>query len=241
MIIMNEQFYENEPLSEIKAEVEELSLGDDIEIDDSFFDDEVDVVRAEFLSDANELAISFNNCQLYVNMACIKRLPDTDYVQLLINRTKNQLALRPCNEDDRDAFLWRTINRKSGKRQPKYITAKIFSAMLFDYTGWDTNYRYRLFGKIKQSRGITLIVFVLSAYKAFPKTKPDGERSGRSNRGYFPSDWKNQFGLPVEEHDRSYEVNTFNNCAVMDIVTAESHDLADEPEEDHGEVGEDNE
>ena len=26
-MIMNEQFYENEPLSEIKAEVEELSLG----------------------------------------------------------------------------------------------------------------------------------------------------------------------------------------------------------------------
>ena len=231
---MNEQFYENEPLSEMQAAEEELSLGDDIEIDDSFFDDEVDVVRAEFLSDTNEPAISFNNCRLYVNSACIKRLPDTDYVQLLINRTKKQLALRPCNEDDRDAFLWRSINRKSGKRQPKYITARLFSAMLFDYTGWDTKYRYRLLGKIKQARGITLIVFELSAYKAFLKTNPNGEQSGRSNRGYFPSDWKDRFGMPVEEHDRSYEINTFKNCAVMDIVTAESHDIGED-------IGENNE
>ena len=44
---------------------------DDIEVDDSFFDDDIDVVRAEYASDSDELAISFNNFQLYVNMACI--------------------------------------------------------------------------------------------------------------------------------------------------------------------------
>ena len=65
MILMNDD--QNEMLPPIQPE-EELSLGDDIEVDDGFFDDEIDVVRAEFLSDSNEPAISFNNCQLYVNM-----------------------------------------------------------------------------------------------------------------------------------------------------------------------------
>ena len=231
---MNEQNNENRLFPEAPPDDTVLSLGDDIEVDDSFFDDDVDVVRAEFLANTNEPAISFNNCQLYVNMACIKRLPEIDYVQLLINKTKNQLALRPCKEDDRDAFLWRTINRKSGKRQPKYITARIFSAMLFEYTGWSTKYRYRLLGKVKESRGITLIVFELSAYKAFLKTKPEGEQAVLSNRGYFPSEWKDQFGLPVEEHDRSFEVSTFKNFAIMDVLTAEHT----EPEETGGDDNE---
>lgn len=138
-------------------------------VDDSLFDDEIDVVRAEYASDSNEPTISFNNCQLYVNMVCIKKFPETDYVQFLINKTKKQLALLPCRGDERDAFLWRTINSKNGKRQPKYITAQIFSAMLFDYMGWDMHCRYRLIGKIKISRGIKLLVFELGSYRVFPK------------------------------------------------------------------------
>ena len=35
-------------------------------------------------------------------------------------------------------------------------------------------------------------------------------------------------------YDRSYEINTFKNCAVMDIVTAESHDIGED-------IGENNE
>ncbi len=62
-----------------------------IESDDSFFDDDIEMVRTEFLSDINEPAISFNNCHFYINMVCINKMPDVRYVQLLINKTKNQI------------------------------------------------------------------------------------------------------------------------------------------------------
>ncbi len=229
MILMNDD--QNEMLPPIQPE-EELSLGDDIEVDDGFFDDEIDVVRAEFLSDSNEPAISFNNCQLYVNMACLKKLPEIDYVQLLINKTKNQLALRPCKEDDRDAFLWRTINRKSGKRQPKYITARIFSGMLFEHAGWDMKCRYRLIGKVKIARGIKLVVFDLGAYKAFEKKSADSESTQSSRRGCFPSDWKDSFGMPIEEHDNSLEISTFKDAAVMQVLTQSRSEPEETTEEE---------
>lgn len=194
----------------------EVTASDDIEIDDDFFDDDVDVVRAEFISDSNEPTISFYNCQLYVNMVCIKKLPEIDYVQFLINKTKNQLALLPCKEDDRDAFLWRTINRKNGKRQPKYITAQIFSAMLFEHMGWNIHARYKLMGKVKMSKGVKLIVFELGAYRAFAKSTAYKDNSA-SNYGYFPNDWKGRFGMPFKEHNQTLEIATFKTYATINI------------------------
>lgn len=217
MIKMNELQNENTMQLSMFPDESENSIAEDIEVDDSFFDDEVNVVRAEFISDINEPTISFNNCQLYVNMVCIKKLPEIDYVQFLINKTKNQLALLPCKEDDRDAFLWRTINRKNGKQQPKYITAHIFSAMLFEHMGWDIHTRYKLMGKVKISKGVKLIVFDLSAYKAFTKPTVDVEENAGSSRGYFPSNWKGQFGMPFKEHERTLEVATFKTYATISI------------------------
>lgn len=221
MITMNDSNYGNTiPSSMITADAE-ISETEDIEVDDSFFDDEIDVVRAEYASDSNEPTISFNKCQLYVNMVCIKKFPETDYVQFLINKTKRQLALLPCRGDERDAFLWRTINSKSGKRQPKYITAQIFSAMLFDYMGWDIHCRYRLIGKIKISRGIKLLVFELGSYRVFAKESAEGSDTERS-QGYFPGDWKGWFGLPYKEHDRIMEIATFKNYATISITDNDS-------------------
>ena len=219
MITMNELEYGHADISSMSLEDNESSDSEDIEVDDSFFDDEIDVVRAEYASDINEPTISFNNCQLYVNMVCIRKFPETDYVQFLINKTKKQLALLPCREDERDAFLWRTINSKNGKRQPKYITAHIFSAMLFEYMGWDMHCRYKLIGRIKISRGIKLLVFELGSYKAFPK---ESTESNERSQGYFPSDWMGQFGLPFKEHERIMEIATFKNFATISITDKNS-------------------
>lgn len=197
--------------------IQEVSLGDDVEIDDDFSYEGFQVVRGEFISDRMEPSISFNNDQIYVNTVCLNKLSDTDYVQILINKHDNILALRPCGEDERDSFLWRTINRKTGKRQPKYITARIFSAMLFEHMGWSKNNRYKLIGKLKIARGIKMFVFDLTAFKMFARKSADGESVPRNARGQLPIEWKGQFGMPVEEHDRSMEITTFRNFAVFDV------------------------
>ena len=195
---------------------EELSLGSSYDVDNSFSYNGFQVVRGELVCDRQEPTISFNNNQFYVNTVCIKKLPETDYVQILINKNQNILAIRPCDEDDRDAFLWRTISRKTGKRQPKHITARIFTAMLFEHMGWNNHNRYRLIGKLKEAHGIKIFVFDLTSYKAFSKTT-DSETNRIAKIAILPYEWQGQFGLSVEEHDRSLEVTTFKNFAVIDI------------------------
>ena len=124
---------------------------ENIESDDSFFDDDIEIARAEYLSDINEPAISFNNCHFYVNMVCINNMPDVSCVQFLINKTKNQIALLPCSEDERDSFLWKITASKKGRQKPRHISAPILSALLFEYMGWDINYRYKILGKINKT------------------------------------------------------------------------------------------
>ena len=84
-----------------------------LEMGASFDFDGFQVVRREFFAHLNEPSISFNNYKFYVNTACLTKFPDTEYVQVLVNRNTKILALRPCGEGERDSFLGVTIQKAS--------------------------------------------------------------------------------------------------------------------------------
>ena len=75
------------------------------------------VVRREFFAHTREPSIVFNDGKISVNTACVRRFPEVEYVQILINREKQQMAIRPCEEMDLFSFRWGTT--KEGKRYPK--------------------------------------------------------------------------------------------------------------------------
>ena len=81
------------------------------------------VVRGEFFAHIYEPSITFNNYKVGVNTACIKKLPEYDYVQILVNPEEKKLAVRPCKEDEKDSFRWCS---NTNKRTPKQITCRMF-------------------------------------------------------------------------------------------------------------------
>ncbi len=94
-----------EPITSSGAPV--LSKNDELlEMGESFDFDGFQVVRREFFAHLNEPSVSFNNYKFYVNTACLSKFPETDHVQVLVNRKTKILALRPCQEGERDSFLW---------------------------------------------------------------------------------------------------------------------------------------
>ena len=83
-----------------------LSKKDELlEMGVSFDFDGFQVVRREFFAHLNEPSVSFNNYKFYVNTACLSKFPETDHVQVLVNRRTKILALRPCEEGERDSFI----------------------------------------------------------------------------------------------------------------------------------------
>jgi hypothetical protein len=186
-----------------------------LEMGASFDFDGFQVVRREFFAHLNEPSVSFNNYKFYVNTACLSKFPEAEHVQVLVNRKTKILALRPCEEGERDSFLW-CINSK-GKRKPKQTTCKLFFAKIISLMSWNPDYRYRLTGKLIHANGEYLIAFDLTATEVYQRTFPEGAKSVISKTPVFPSEWQDQFGLPFNQHRQSMQINIFDGYAIYAI------------------------
>ena len=129
--------------------------------------DEVDlrgfqVVRREFFAHVREPSIIFNDGKVGVNTACVRKLPDVEYVQFLIHREKKLLAVKPCDELDLYSFQWGST--KNGKRFPRQVTGRLFYMKICDLMGWIPQYRYKILGKLSKSNGEYIFVFDLRWY-----------------------------------------------------------------------------
>lgn len=197
-------------------------LGDNdelIELNEDFNFDNFQVVRREFFAHLREPSVSFNNCKFYVNSACLSKFPDSGYAQVLINRTKKILALRPCSEGARDSFMWCTQGA-DGKRKPKPITCKLFFAKIVSLMDWNPDFRYKLLGKLIHANGEYLIAFDLTATEVYQKTYPEGGKPKASRTPTYPLAWQDQFGLPFNEHKQHLQINIFDGYAIYSIKEA---------------------
>ena len=138
--------------------------------DDSFSYDGYQVVRGEFFAHIYEPSFTFNNYKVSVNTACIKKLPDVEYVQILVNPIEKKLAVRPCREEEKDSFRWCSSGKK---RSPKQITCRIFFAKVISLMDWNPNYRYKILGKLIRSGNEILFIFDLTSPEIFPRTLKD--------------------------------------------------------------------
>ena len=196
----------------------------EIEHDDNFSYDGFQVVRGEFFAHMYEPTLSFSNNKVYVNTACIRKLPDIDYVQMLVNPDEKKVCIRPCNEGERDSFRWKS----QGKNKPKQITCRMFFAKIMSLMEWDPNYRYKLLGKLIESSGELLFSFDLTAAEVFKRTTTENGKVRASRTPAYPEDWKNQFSLSVDEHQKSIQVNIFEGYAVFEIEDSKKNKTDDE-------------
>ena len=197
--------------------------------EEPFSFDGYQVVRGEFFSHIQEPSVSFNNFKFYVNTACLNKMPQVDYVQVLVDPDAKRLVLRPCEEDVKDAFLW--CLSSDGKRRPKQITARLFSAKIAMLMDWNLDHRYKLLGKLIRHRGEILYMFDLTATEVYQRIRKDGERPHMSRIPTFPAEWEHQFGLPVEEHKKQLQIKTFKGYTVFDLKAKKDELSMENPHE----------
>lgn len=200
--------------NELNNKATVLDGGIEITEDNSFTFDGYQVVRGEFFAHTFEPSITFNDNKIYVNTACIKKLPQIDYVQLLVNPEERKLAVRPCTEDAKDSFRWCSA---TSKRSPKQITCRVFFGKLLNLMEWNPRYRYKLLGKLIKSNNELLFVFDLNNPEIFVRKVTDDNSEILSKTASYPEEWKNQFGLPVEEHQNSLQINIFDGYTIFGV------------------------
>lgn len=213
-------------LQELKEQIT-AAVKDAIQ-DDAFGYDGYQVVRREFFAHVYEPSITFNNCKISLNKACLTRLPEVDYVQILVNPEKKKLAVRPSREDEKDSFLWCTTRGET--RKPRQITCRMFFAKVIQLMGWNPDYRYKMLGKMIRSGSEYLFIFELSDTEVYQRFLSDGDKIKASRTPIFPAEWQTQFGLPVEEHRRLLQVNIFDGYTVFGIKDKPAATQADTSE-----------
>lgn len=202
----------NDNTQQIKPAI--IEDGIEISEDITFTFEGYQVVRGEFFAHTFEPSLTFSDNKIYVNTACVKKLPQIEYVQLLVNPVNKKVAIRPCTEDAKDSFRWCSA---TDKRTPKQITCRVFYGKLLNLMEWNPKYRYKLLGKLIKSNNELLFVFDLNSPEIFVKKITDDNREVTSRTASYPIEWKNQFGLPVEEHQNNLQINIFDGYTIFGV------------------------
>lgn len=100
------------------------------------------------------------------------------------------------------------------------MTGKFFFAKLFELMEWNIDYRYKLLGKVIHANDEYLIVFDLNASEIYQRIAKDGGKPKTARTPVFPAGWKDQFGLPYREHQKSLQINIFDGYAIYGIKVA---------------------
>ena len=89
------------------------------------------VVRKEFFAHMFDAAVTFRFDSLAFNSAAINKMADSMYVQFLINPNKKKMVVRMCSEEDKNAARWCKIDKKTGRKVSRRLTARMFCAKLY--------------------------------------------------------------------------------------------------------------
>lgn len=156
------------------------------------------VTKAELFSHNREPAITIWDTRIKFNMACLRKFPGTTHIQILIHPEQKRLIIRPCNPEAPDSLRWAT---GGGEKELKNrdLLCRLFAAKVFDLMDWDKQYRYKLLGKPAVYNNEILFLFKLTDFELFVS------RTRKSS--YLPGEWRDYFGIPVEQHEESYRID----------------------------------
>ena len=214
-----------------------------IELAEDFSYEGYQVVRRELFAHLREPAVVIRRDSVTFNTACIAGLEDAVYIQILVNQDNKRMVVRKCEENDKDALRWcvaKPDKRKSRKMTNKIFSAMMYEMMgwnldcRYKILGHkitfedETIYVFDLMEteifldiKGKRAKKDTKSQFTTEKANSVEETASnsiDNERSveeiKRKNRiPFYPKEWKDSFGLPVEEHRKALEINMLDGYA----------------------------
>lgn len=186
----------------------------EIDVDTNISLDNYEIVSPEFFAQVKEPSFTINVNKITTNAACVRMMPNVDYVKILLNAEEKKLVLKPCDETDLSGYRW--VRVKNGRRYASYRTGEYFVLIMCKLMGWNPDFRYKILGKRTKGNGEDVFVFDLTVAQVFKKPAP-GEKSTHTRRAVLPSDWNGSFGPKYGESHRTLQVDTFAGYTVFSI------------------------
>ena len=214
-----------------------------IELAEDFSYEGYQVVRRELFAHLREPAVVIRRDSVTFNTACIAGLEDAVYIQILVNQDNKRMVVRKCEENDKDALRWcvaKPDKRKSRKMTNKIFSAMMYEMMgwnldcrykilghkitfedetIYVFDLMETEIFLDIKGKkAKKDTESQTTIENANNIEETASSDTDNERSAeeikRKNRiPFYPKEWKDSFGLPVEEHRKALEINMLDGYA----------------------------
>ena len=116
------------------------------------------VTKAELFAHTREPSITIWETRMKFNMACLRRFPGVQYIQILIHPEQRRIIIRPSEADAPDSLRWAN---GGGEKELKNrdLLCKIFAAKIYDLMQWNKEYRYKILGRPVICDGEILFLF----------------------------------------------------------------------------------
>lgn len=203
------------------------------------------IVRREMFAKIKEPAVMIRKESITFNAACLSGLEDTVYIEILINAGKHSIAVRKCDENQKEAQRW-CIDRPD-KRRTRKITSTRFTQKIYELMNWSDKCRYRIRGEGKELSDGTVYFFDLEncdiIFEKKKKTKaevlsePPGvsvppeqqaerqaEEEKMETKPFYPDDWEHSFGVPVNRQ-RTFDLDKLKDSDSFVSVRVEQADF----------------
>ena len=200
--------------------------------EDAFSFEGYQVVRREFMASRFDPVMTMKENCISFNNACISKLENATYINVLINPDEQRMAIRICDEGAKDAIRWCLV--KGEKRQSRQITCKPFTERVYEMMGWDPLVRYKMQGMQINHKGEPLYLFDMKDARGFAPAKKDPQ-TGKVKKGaeIRPEGWQSSFGMSVADHEAASQVDLEKGY----IPKEEAEQSADGSQEEVEEAG----
>ena len=158
-----------------------------------------EIVRVQFFNFVAVKSVTVSDRGIRFTSECVRRLSDTEYIEMLVHPFKKRLTVKPCTKANANAIRW--VSRKKDVFYPRQINGKAFINTLFELFDWNHDFKYRFRGILKYINNIPIIDFDLNEPEMI-----------RDKIIYFNNDWATGFGndyylkrIPINNNDHSIQ------------------------------------
>ncbi len=182
-----------------------------------------EIAREQFFNNSDRLSITFSLKSMKFSYNCIKKLSDTQYIELLIHPLKKLLIVRTADSKNKNAIKWLSLTAYGG-----YISRSVcgtaYLKTIYALLGWDENCKYRVRGIRKQNDDESLLIFSLEETELYLSKDRKGiadegeaeitslAKTGKSVIAY-PSAWADNFGSNFYHHSQAAELQRMKKAA----------------------------
>lgn len=159
-------------------------------------------------------ALTIKYGRMTFNMACIKLFETVEYILPLVHPNKKKLTVVMCAEEESASVAWARKRQKDDVWVNRDITSEDFILNIYKMMGWKLDCRYKVLGRIANSKQGLVIVFeleeaIMFASKPVEIVDKDTGEIKKKQVKYYPDAYKDCIGKSYNDYVESRQMNMF--------------------------------